>query len=62
MADTGLRVALVAYAAPGVVVSKNEVRTSSDALVTASPASWAIIDNADPLIPQGKFAWVRQRG
>jgi hypothetical protein len=62
MADTGLRYALVAFAAVGQVVSKNEVRTSSDALVTAHPANWATIDNADPLIPQGKFAWDRIRG
>jgi hypothetical protein len=62
MADTGLRVALQAFAVAGQVLSKNEVRTSSDAVVTAQPQFFAVIDNADPDIPKGKYAWDRIRG
>jgi hypothetical protein len=63
VADTGLRVATQAFThTSGQTVSKGEVRTSSDALVTALPGFWTVLDNADPDIPKGKYAWVRQRG
>jgi hypothetical protein len=62
MADTGLRVALQAFNTAGQAVAKGEVRISSDALVTALPAFWATIDDADADIPRGKYSWIRQRG
>jgi hypothetical protein len=62
MADTSLRYALQAFNSGGQAVAKGEVRTSTDALVTALPSYWATIDNADADIPRGKYAWIRQRG
>ena len=63
MADTGLRYALQPIAQGTQVVAKNEVRLSTDPVVTATGvAFWGTIDTADTDIPKGKFAWDRIRG
>jgi hypothetical protein len=62
MADTGLRYALQPIATGTQVVSKGEVRLSTDAVVTANTALWATIDTADTDIPKGKYGWGRIRG
>jgi hypothetical protein len=61
MADSGLRVALVSYAASSssAVISKDELRASADPEVTAHPSNWAVVDNA---ITPGRYALHQIRG
>jgi hypothetical protein len=62
MADTGLRAAKEPFAWGAQVLSKGELRLSTDAVVVALPGFFTTVDNANAEISQGKWAFDRIRG